>query len=83
MDPTTGAADTLGGAPTGVWLLRCSLDIQNGVSLKIKSLAAEGDCDEVCIRDKGRRVFTKKSILFFQRTIFFKKNIYIYLYIYI
>lgn len=50
MNPLTNVTDTSGTAvATGVWLLRTSVDITNGVLFEVKGTDAfgGGDCDRV------------------------------------
>ena len=48
MDPATEVEDTSGGAATGVWLLRCSVDVSNGVLLEVMGTKKDGgDADKV------------------------------------
>ncbi|CAM9935969.1 unnamed protein product, partial [Ectocarpus fasciculatus] len=46
-DPETGAADTTGAAATGVWLLRSSVDVTNGVMFEVIGTEADGDSAKV------------------------------------
>ncbi|CAM9939118.1 unnamed protein product [Scytosiphon promiscuus] len=53
VDPSTGAAITTASTVaelTGVWLLRTSLAVTNGVTLDLKGSEAAGDCDELKIK---------------------------------
>lgn len=49
VDPTTSEADvSLTASPTGMWLLKTSILVTNGVTFKIYGMDnAGGDCDEV------------------------------------
>lgn len=58
MDPVSGVAITTASTLadlTGVWLIRTSLAVTNGVTLDLKGSAAGGDCDEVCMRTRTHR----------------------------
>ncbi|CAM9726634.1 unnamed protein product, partial [Ectocarpus sp. 4 AP-2014] len=53
VDPATGAAITTASTVeelTGVWLVRTSLAVSNGVTMDLKGISAGGDCDELKIR---------------------------------
>eukprot|EP00903_Cladosiphon_okamuranus_P009933 g9429.t1 len=52
VDPVSGATRTASTAAelTGVWLIRTSLAVTNGVTLNLHGAAAGGDCDELKIR---------------------------------
>lgn len=48
VNPDTNVADTSGGPATGVWLLRTSVDIENGVLMEVMGTStAGGDADRV------------------------------------
>ncbi|CAN0334916.1 unnamed protein product, partial [Ectocarpus sp. 12 AP-2014] len=53
VDPATGAAITTASTAeelTGVWLVRTSLAVSNGVTMNLKGTSVGGDCDELKIR---------------------------------
>ncbi|CBJ32199.1 Mannuronan C-5-epimerase [Ectocarpus siliculosus] len=53
VDPATGAAITTASTVeelTGVWLVRTSLAVSNGVTMNLKGTSVGGDCDELKIR---------------------------------
>ncbi|CAN0122050.1 unnamed protein product, partial [Ectocarpus sp. 8 AP-2014] len=57
-DPTTGEADTTGGAATGVWLLRTSVDVTNGVMFEVMGTQAEGgDSDKILLSSSPTNYF--------------------------
>ena len=48
VDPDTEVADISGGPATGVWLLRTSVDVENGVLMEVIGTATTGgDADRV------------------------------------
>lgn len=48
VNPATNVTDTSGGPATGDWLLRSSVDVENGVMLEVMSTAtAGGDANRV------------------------------------
>eukprot|EP00903_Cladosiphon_okamuranus_P009971 g9457.t1 len=50
VNPNTNVVDTSGGPATGVWLLRTSVDIENGVLMEVMGTqTAGGDADKVLI----------------------------------
>eukprot|EP00752_Nemacystus_decipiens_P005724 g5181.t1 len=50
VNPETNVTDTSGGPATGVWLLRSSVDVENGVLMEVMGTeTAGGDADRVLI----------------------------------
>ena len=50
VDPVTNVANTAATTAadlTGVWLLRTSIDVTNGVTMEFIGTSVGGDCDEV------------------------------------
>lgn len=63
LDPVSNAtvtASTLAEL-TGVWLIRTSLAVTNGVTLDLKGSAAGGDCDEVRALNRTEPNQTKRT----------------------
>lgn len=51
VEPASTGVETMSiSQGTGLWILRTSVDVMNGVMMEVKGTDAGGDCDEVSSR---------------------------------